>query len=161
MPANVHHHGHSGSRPTAQRQLFSTGRRCHWARAEKDAARGRGRNGVGLAFTGGAARLEIVDGDSNGSFMAGRWRLQTRGNPDHDLATVAKRQQAAAVHDRLVETLEAGLLQESPGTDRGPSLVAQAILANGNAQQLATAAGRRGLAPLPWPSPPTVRIFGR
>ena len=95
------------------------------------------------SLAGHRARLEIVDGDSNGSFAwlaVGGFKPDVAPIPDHDPATVAKRQQAASqvVHDlRLVETLEAA--SAVAGNPLAPtearSLVAQAILANGNAQQ--------------------------
>ncbi len=94
-------------------------------------------------LTGRRARLEIVDGDSNGSFAwlaVGGFKPDVVPIPAYDPATVAKRQQAVArvVHDlRLAGALDAAeVVANNPlAPTEARSLVAQAILANGNARQ--------------------------
>ena len=140
--------GHSGNpttRPTAK--LFSTGRRCHWARAEKDAATAHD-SGVEMewdlrSLAGHRARLEIVDGDSNGSFAwlaVGGFKPDVAPIPEprsgHRCQTATGRRPSRA---RPTFGRNAGgrrgCCRESLAPTQARSLVAQAILANGNAQQ--------------------------
>ena len=95
------------------------------------------------SLNGRRARLEIVDSDSNSRFAwlaVGEFKPEVVPIPDYDPATVAKRQETAArmLHDlRLVETLDtAAVVARSPlAPTEARSLVAQTILANGNARQ--------------------------
>ncbi len=95
------------------------------------------------SLAGHRARLEIVDSDSNGSFAwlaVGDFKPNVAPIPDHDPATIANRQQAAArvVHDlRLDESLEAAaVVANNPLVPtEARSLVARAILTNGSTQQ--------------------------
>ena len=89
------------------------------------------------------ARLEIVDGDSSGKFAwlaVGGFKPEVVPIPDYDPTTIANRQEAVAriLHDlRLTRELNAAeILASNPlAPTKARSLIAQAILANGNARQ--------------------------
>ena len=94
-------------------------------------------------FAGRRVRLEIVDGDTNGSFAwlaVGGFEPNVAPIPEHDLQTITRRQTAVArvVHDlKLREVLiSAESIAHNPAAStEARSLVAQALLANGTAPQ--------------------------
>ncbi len=100
-------------------------------------------------FAGRRARLEIVDGDTNGSFAwlaVGGFTPEVVPLPEHDLVATAQRQQAVAriVHDlKLAGVLdEAGsIAHNAAAPTEARTLIAQAVLANGDTSQQAKLAG--------------------
>ena len=94
-------------------------------------------------FVGRRARLEIVDGDTNGSFAwlaVGGFEPDIAPIPEHDLQTITRRQTAVArvVHDlKLGEVLNSAesIAHNPAASTEARSLVAQALLANGTALQ--------------------------
>ena len=101
-------------------------------------------------FDGRTVRLEIVDGDSSGSFswlaVGGFKPADLVSIPENDLQRIVNRQDAIAllVHDlKLTDALKAvdNIAYNPVASTKARSLIAKSLLANGSEMQLAKLSG--------------------
>ena len=101
-------------------------------------------------FDGRTVRLEIVDGDSSGSFswlaVGGFKPAHLVSIPENDLQRIVNRQDAIAllVHElKLTDALKAvdNIAYNPVASTKARSLIAKSLLANGSEMQLAKLSG--------------------